>query len=139
MIRIELAPLDFYGLGSVVSLKGDALPPEEISGATWVRIALENSLYRSLMFEVDPRLDPKITAELVNVLASRISTVLAQVEGAPIGISPPKVLDADQELKDSLQRTVRNLRDDAVRFEFRSAERSLPIAVYFILNEVGHV
>ena len=139
MIRIELSPLDFYGLGSIVSQDGDLSPGQEIQNALWARVGLENSVYRSLVFEIDSRLDALIVEELVNVIASRISSALARVEETWIGISPPHLLEASREVRASMKTTVNALEDDAVRFEFRSAGRSIPIAVYFIPHEVGHV
>lgn len=139
MIRIDLAPLDFYGLGSIVSKSGDPVSGLDIQDAIWARIGLENSVYRSLVFEIDPRLDPVIIEEIVNVLASRISTALARVEETWVGIGTPSVLQATDENRASMKRLTTGLFEDSVRFEFRSAGRSIPIAVYFIPHEVGHV
>ena len=131
MIKIELDPIEFYGLGLISQKRDLSGFPATRKDSHWVLIQLENSVWKSLLFRVPIAIDEMMAEELTNILASRISTSLARTEETWVGISTPRFLT--HAFSDP-----QTIEDYRIEFEFRYAGTAIPVIASLHPREVGY-
>jgi hypothetical protein len=130
MIRIELDPVQFYGLGWI-SQKKEVTSAVGDGESHWILFRLENSLWSSLLFKLPKSIDEMISEELTNILASRIATALSKSEETWVGISAPHFLN--HRFRDPQTDPITK-----IEFEFRYAGTSIPVIASLHAREVAH-
>lgn len=131
MIRIELDPIQFYGLGLISQRKELSGFPEKQKDSHWIIFQLENSIWKSLLFRVPVTIDEMMAEELTNILASRISTALSKAEETWVGISPPCLLTHTFSDPQTIE-------DYRIEFEFRYAGNGIPVVASLHPREVAY-
>lgn len=134
MVRIQLDPIEFYGMGRITQTSDSQ--HTQTNEFHFYYLTFENSIWKNVIFKTSQKIDDLISEELINILASRISTILSKEEETWIGISTPKRMN--ESTSKFLEKNFFK-EDFKVHFNFEiSPHQTFPITAYFFAHEVGH-